>query len=192
VSLMMIRLAINYLVTVIWATIFCTQSPVVCSRVLDLLQPRTPLMASAPSIKLGSGGPTEAALAPVACALFQGPPPKSALFVYPCSYESKRNELASTAIRQQFLFGLLEERRFFAHLVLRCVRAGVDSSAACGPQKSAQVGSMSAKTQPLSKLLMQRSRQNPRAEAGPVSLQTLFADVARRLAQASRSSGGIS
>ena len=126
-----IRLVINYVVAVIWGNPFSRQSGVVCSRVLDLLQSRRPLSVLTPSLDPGSREPTQAESDIVVCAFSQGAH-WHATVVYP----SNLNRAANTAIRQQFLFSLLEERRFFAHLVLRYVRAARNSASPPEARKS--------------------------------------------------------
>jgi hypothetical protein len=188
-------LVINRLVTVIGENLCHLQSPAVCSSVLDLLQLPVPLQALPPSLEPGSRGPATATSTTVACTWFPGAPPESAILAHPGSWEWKLNNPASTATRQQFLFALLEKRSFFAHLVLRCVRAARNSSSPWGTPRSAQPGSNSqpANTQSLSNLIAQRSRQNPLAhEAESVSLPTLWVDVACRWVQGQRSREGIS
>lgn len=191
-----IRLVINYVVAVIWENTFPLQSPAVCSRVLDSLQPRTPLRALTPNLEPGSRGPAQAESGTVVCALSRSARSDSTV-VYPDSYESKLNSAARTGIRQQFLYALVEERCFFAHLVLRCVRAARNSASSRDARKSVHAESssrpVSTKAQSSSNLLAQRSEQNPTVlDTEPASLQTFWADMACRLVQASRSSGGIS
>ena len=187
-----IRLVINYVVAVIWGNPFSRQSGVVCSRVLDLLQPRRPLSVLTPSLDPGSREPTQAESDIVVCAFSQGAH-WHATVVYP----SNLNSAASTAIRQQFLFSLLEERRFFAHLVLRYVRAARNSASPPEARKSLPAESssqpVSPKTRSISNLLAQQFGQNPSVlESEPASLQTFWADIACRVVQATRSPGAIS
>ena len=168
------------------------QSGVVCSTVLDLLQPRRPLSVLTLSLDPGSREPTQAESDIVVCAFSQGAH-WHATVVYP----SNLNSAASTAIRQQFLFSLLEERRFFAHLVLRYVRAARNSASPPEARKSLPAESSSQrvlpKTQSISNLLAQQFGQDPSVlESEPASLQTFWADIACRLVQASRSPGVIS
>lgn len=185
-----IRLVINYVVAELWESPFPRHRPVVCSRVLDLLQPRMPLRALTLSLDPGSSGPTQAESG--TGGLSHGAHSDSTA-VYSSSYESKLNSAASTAIRQQFLFALVEERRFFAHLVLRCVRAAQNSASLQSVQAESSSRPVPTEAPAISKLLAQRSGQNPTVLVTELAaLQAFWADMACRLVQASRSPGGIS
>lgn len=202
---MITRLVINDLVTVIWEGFSRVQSPAVCSRVLDLLRPRAPLVALPPSLEHCSADSAEAAAATregmtvlaVSSTSRQGTSQESAFLAFPGSHGPKLSNVAS---RQQFLLAVLEDCSFFAHLVLRCVRAAHCSPHSCAKQEeSAKPGSnsrptaaMQSKAQPISNLLAQRSQQNsPALEAEPLSPQTVWVDIARRHVRTSCSPEGI-
>jgi hypothetical protein len=198
------RLVINHLVTLIWEDFSRVQSPAVCSRVLDLLRPRAPLVALPPSLEHCSAESAEAAAATreemtvlaVSSTSRQGTAQESAFLAFPGSHGPKLSNVAS---RQQFLLAVLEECSFFAHLVLRCVRAAHCSPHSCAKQESAKPGSnfrptaaMQSKTQPISNLLAQRSQQNsPALEVEPLSPQTVWVDIACRHVRTSCSPEGI-
>lgn len=192
---MITRLAINHLVTAIRESFSRPQNPAVCSSVLDLLSPRASLMTmpadGAAVTREGMTGP--AVLSTTGRSISAEP-----TFL---DCPGGEPQLSKVASRQQFLFALLEDRSFFAHLVLRCVRAARNSSHSYGGQESAKTGLNSRSTtprqrkaQPIPNALRQRSRQKPSVPqaAGPPPPQTLWIDVACRYVQTSRSPEGMS
>jgi hypothetical protein len=98
----------------------------------------------------------------------------------------------STAIRQQFLFTLLENCSFFAHLVLRSVRGGEGPVAAPLGVKPRPVSGMQKRTQSVTRAHAQRAQQNLSAVAAPSSpeLETLWAEAASRSLRISVCEGG--
>ena len=197
---MITRLVINYLVTVIWEDFSRVQSPAVCSRVLDLLRPRAPLAALPPSLADSAEAATATregmTVLAVSSTSRQGTSQESAFLAFPGSHGPKLSNVAS---RQQFLLAVLEDCSFFAHLVLRCVRAAHCSPHSCAKQESAKPGSnsrptaaMQSKAQPISNLLAQRSQQNsPALEVEPLSPRTVWVDIACRHVRTSCSPEGI-
>lgn len=191
VAAVITRFVINHLVTVIWGNFSRAQSPAVCSSVLDLLRPRTPRTPRTPLVALS---PTVPAVSSTAR---QSTSRESGFLAFPSSDGPKLSNVAS---RQQFVRALLEDCSFFAHLVLRCVRAARGSPHSCAKQEFAKPGSnsrptaaMQSKAQPISNSLAQRSRRNaPALEAEPLSPQTLWVDMACRHVRTSCSPEGIS
>jgi hypothetical protein len=180
---------VNHPVTSIWESISRVKSAAVCSKVLDLLRTQSPLVALPASLEQRSADSAETVLATRegvsarSSTSRQSTSQESAFVVSPSSDAA---ELSNAASRQQFLLALLEDCSFFAHLVLRCVRA-----AGCSPgQESAKPGSNFRSTSaiqpeapPTSSLLAQRSRRSaPTLEAERISptLQTLWVDMACR------------
>jgi hypothetical protein len=93
--------------------------------------------------------------------------------------------LPNAAIRQQFLFTLLGDCSFFAHLVLRCARAGDGShlDVAAPRAKSRPAVVIQRRTQPATCSDAQREQQDLCTAARGLSfpeLETLWADVASR------------
>jgi len=188
------RLVINHLVTAIRESFSRLQNPAVCSKGLDLLRSRASLVTmpaeAAAVMREGMTGPSVSSTTgrsisadPTFLACPDGEPP-----------------LSNVASRQQFLLVLLEDGSFFAHLVLRCVRAARTSSHSNVSQESAKTGLNSRSTTPrqrkappIPNALRQRSRQEPSVlEAGPPSPQTAWIDAACRYVQTSRSPEGMS
>jgi hypothetical protein len=181
---------VNHPVTSIWESISRVKSAaVVCPKVLDLLRTQSPLVALPASLEQRSADSAETVLATRegvsagSSTSLQSTSQESAFVVSPSSDAAK---LSNAASRQQFRLALLEDCSFFAHLVLRCVRA-----AGCSPgQESAKPGSNFPSTSviqpeapPTSNLLAQRSRRSaPTLEAERISptLQTLWVDMACR------------
>lgn len=187
------RLAINHLVTVIRESFSRLQNPAVCSKVLDLLSPRASLVAMpAEAAAVTREGKTVPAVSSTTRRSISAEPTFLAC-------PGRAPQLSNVASRQQFLLGLLEDCSFFAHLVLRCVRAARTSSHSYVSQESAKPGLNSRSTtprqrkaQPLPNALRQRSRQQPSGlEAGPPSPQTLWIDVACRYVQTSHCPEGM-
>jgi hypothetical protein len=187
------QFVINHPVTVIWKNISRLKSAAVCSKVLDLLRTQSPLVALPASLEQRSGDSAEtvvatregmSALSPTSR---QSTSQESAFLVSPSSDGPK---LSNAASRQQFLLAVLEDCSFFAHLVLRCVRAAGCSPHRWAKQESAKPGSdfrstsvIQSEAQPTSNVLAQRPRRNPPTlEAEPLSLTlpTLWVDVACR------------
>lgn len=102
----------------------------------------------------------------------------------------------SSAIREQFLFTLLEDCSFFAHLVLRCVRGGDGSAHCVAPPsgvKPRPFSGIQRKVQPVARSYEQRELQNlPTGAAAALfpELETLWAEVASRQVRISVSEGG--
>lgn len=98
--------------------------------------------------------------------------------------EADRAPTSDNANRQQFLIALLEDCRFFAHLVLRQVRAGRCSAKCLSRQGGSNLGRISVvKTSPTSNSLVQPSRLEAStlsAEPSSPTLQILWVDVAFR------------
>jgi hypothetical protein len=92
----------------------------------------------------------------------------------------------NATIRQQFLFALLENCSFFAHLVLRCVRGGDGSPhgvAAPRGVKPRPVSGIQRRTQAVTRSYAQRELENLPAGSRETSLpelETLWAEVASR------------
>jgi hypothetical protein len=199
VAAVITRFVINHLVTLIWRNFFRVSCPAVCSTVLDLFSSGTCLVAWPPSLEPGSADSTEAPLATgegiSAVSSFPSTSQESS-FVYPSSDGTKLSHAAS---RQQFLLALVENCSFFAHLVLRCVRAA-HGSPNYAPPASVQTGSnfrptpaVQSKAQPIFNSRTRRSRQNLSAvQAEPTSPQALWVDMACRHLRSSGSSGGMS
>jgi hypothetical protein len=196
------RFVINHLVTVIWENFSPGQSPAVRSKVLDLLRPRAAPWGALPrSLESGSARSAEAALATCeGIAALAGSstslPSTCQESAFVCR-DSNGQKLSNGATRQQFLLAMLEDCSFFAHLVLRCVRAARGSPHRCPRRESATPQSnsrptpaMQVKAQPISNLLV---RPNPATVATePLSLQTLWVDVAYRHARTPPCPGGMS
>lgn len=90
-----------------------------------------------------------------------------------------------TTVRRQFLFALLEDCSFFAHLVLRCVRGGRSPHGVVAPRrvKPRSVSAIQRGTQPVTCSYAQRELQNLPAGATETSfpeLETLWTEVACR------------
>jgi hypothetical protein len=104
--------------------------------------------------------------------------------------------LPNAAIRQQFLFTLLEDCSFFAHLVLRCVRArdGSHLDVAAPPRaKSRPALGIQRRTQPATCSDPRREQQDLLPAAREMSfpeLEILWAEVVCRHAHISVSEGG--
>jgi hypothetical protein len=96
--------------------------------------------------------------------------------------------LSNNANRQQFHVALLEDCSFFAHLVLRCVRAGGNPSSCLlnrdSPQKKSNVAKVS-QTQPRSSsnLLPRHQERTLQPEASSSFLPTLWVEVGCRHAK---------
>ena len=186
------RLAINHLVTAIRECFSRRQNPAVCSSVLDLLSPRASWVAMpAEAAAVTREGMTVPAVSSTTRRSISAEPTFLAC-------PAGAPQLNNVASRQQFLLALLEDCSFFAHLVLRCVRAARTSSHSYVSQESAKTGLNSRSTprqrkaQPIPNALRQRSRQQPAVlAAGPSSPQTLWIDVACRYVQSSRSPEGM-
>jgi len=102
----------------------------------------------------------------------------------------------SNAVREQFLFALLEDCSFFAHLVLRCVRGedgsapGVAVAGGVMPRPNSRIG---PETPRVTHLCAQRELQNLTAGATETSfpeLEKLWTEVASRHVLVSVSEGG--
>lgn len=188
------QFAINHLVTAIREGFSRLQNPAVCSKVLDLLSPRASLVAMpAEAAAVTREGMTVPAVSSTTRRSISAEPTFLAC-------PGSETQLSNVASRQQFLLALLEDCRFFAHLVLRCAGAARTSSHSYVSQESAktELNSRSTtprqrKAQPLPNALRQRSRQQPSdLQAGPPSVQTLWIDAACRYVQTSRSPEGTS
>lgn len=199
---MITRFVINHLVTVPWENIFPEPSPALCSKVLDLLRPRMPLVALFPSLEHGSADSADAAAVTregiaalaVSSTSPQGTSQEPAFFASPSSHGPQLNHAAGG---QQFLLALLENCSFFAHLVLRCVRAARGSPHGSAKQESVRprpnYRPRQSQAQLISNSFPQRLRQNPPTlEAEPLSPQTLWVEVACRHMRDARSQEGMS
>jgi hypothetical protein len=198
-----IRFVINYLATVIWRNIFPSQNATVCLNVQDLLRPHALLAALPPSLEHCSADSADAVVEmregmrpSVSSTSCRSISPESAFLAFPSS-EAKLSDVAS---RQQFLLALLEDCSFFAHLVLRCVRAASSSPDGYTKQESAKPGSnsrltagMQSKTQPISASLTYRSQQSScGVEAQSLSPLALWVNVACRHVRLPGSPEGMS
>jgi hypothetical protein len=183
---------INHPVTVIRKNTSRPKSAAVCSKVLDLLRPQSSLVALPASPEQCSADSAETVVATREgmSALSRISRPSTAqesAFLPSSSSEGLR---LSDAASRQFLLALLEDCSFFAHLVLRCVRTAGCSPPRWAKQEFGKPGSnfrsssvIPSEVQPTSRVLAQRTRQNPPAlEAEPLSLTlpSLWVDVACR------------
>lgn len=184
---MITELVINYPKTWIGETFSQGKIPALSSKVLDLFQPRSPVVACSATLEPHSAAPAETAVARRKAMLALAPPSRrgtpqeSAFFV--CDSQD-RPTLSHAASRQAFLRTLLEDCGFFAHLVLRCVRASSRSQESAAPRLN--LGSTAVLSSPAylsCHLPGKRPRRHaPRVEteAGSPTLQTLWVAVACR------------
>ncbi len=184
---MIIEFVSNYPVTLIAEMISRVKIPAVCSKVLDLLRTQSPLVTLPATLEQRSADSAETLVAkregtsawsPTSR---QGKSQESAFLVSPSNH---RPTLSNAASRQQFLLTLLEDCSFFAHLVLRCVRAAGCSQEPAPPgSKFRSTSVIPSEDQSSCNLRAQRPRSHaPTLEAEPVppTLQTLWVDVACR------------
>lgn len=184
---------INHPVTLIWKNTSRLKSAAVCSKVLDLLRPQSSLVALPASLEQCSPDSAATVITTREGMLALSPisrPSTSQESAFFLSSSSEGLKLSNATSRQQFLFALLDDCSFFAHLVLRCVRSGGCLPHRWAKQEFAKPGSnfrsssvIPSETQPTSRVLAQRARRNPPAlEAEPLSLTlpTLWVDVACR------------
>lgn len=161
--------------------------PGLCSKVLGLLNCPAPSTAVPVHPEQRTGcGETTVVTGEEFCRWVNCQPclrPADSLVVAGDCSSSRR---PSNAIREQFLFAVLEDSSFFAHLVLRCVR-GADGSASgvavprgVMPQPQSRIG---PGTGLVTHLYAQRELQNLPAGATETSfpeLETLWMEVACR------------
>jgi hypothetical protein len=184
---MITEIIINYPKTWIAENLSQGEIPALCSKVPDLFRPRSPVVAWSATLEPHSATPAEMAvarreampaLAPSSC---RGTLQESAFFV--CDSQD-RPTLSHAANHQVFVRTLLEDCRFFAHLVLRCVRASSRSQESAAPRLN--LGSTSLLSSPASPSCdlpgKRPQRHAPRIEtdAGAPTLQRLWVAVACR------------
>jgi hypothetical protein len=178
-----IRFVINDPVTLIVANLFAVQGAALCLKVLDFLH------TGAPQIAAGEAAGT------ISIQRLAAPDPKTKCnlqSVLLCQEKSELHladgsQLGTSANQRQFLGELLRDCGFFAHLVLRQVRAVdnpsnrvVDRDSGC--KKSNVVKVSQTLPRSASSTLPRRLRgeaPGPQGEA-PLSLQTLWVEVGCR------------
>lgn len=187
---------INYPMTLIAEKISRAKISAVCSNVLDLLRTQSPLVALPATLEQRSAESAEtmvatregiSALSPSR----RGRSQESGLLV---SSSHHKPTLSNAASRQQFLCALLEDCSFFAHLVLRCVRATGCSLESASPGSDCRSTSV-IQSRPSCDVLVRRARRNvPTIETEPVppTLQTLWANAACRHLRPQRCTGEVS
>ena len=184
-------LVIYQVVTLSGGNTSWVDGPGLCSKVLGILNSPTaltalPLYLEQRVIGCGELVTGEELCGWVNCQRSSGPK-ESLVWADDCSFP----RLPNAAIRQQFLFTLLEDCSFFAHLVLRCVRAGDGSHLDVVPPhraKSRPAPGIRRRTQPATYLDAQREQQDLSTSATEMSfpeLETLWAEVVCRHANIS-------
>ena len=194
----MAALVIYQVVTLFGGNISGVDGPGLCSKVLGLLNCPGPLTSVPvhPEHRVTSCGETAVVTGEELCRWVNCQPclrpTDSLVLAGDCSVLRR----PTATIRQQFLFALLEDCSFFAHLVLRCVRGGdgsPHSMAAPRGVKPRPVSGIQRRTQPVTRPYAQPELQNPSAGARDTSfpeLETLWAEVASRHVRTSVSEGG--
>jgi hypothetical protein len=179
---------IDQVVTLAGGNISRVNGSGLCSRVLGTLNCPTPLTALPvnPGQPITGGRESAVITSEEICRWVTCPPtprPAGSLIL---ADEGPVPQRPTATIRQQFLFALLEDCGFFAHLVLRCVRGGDGSlHSVKSPRtvKSRPAEGILRVTRPVTHTCAQRERQNLSAgtrETSLPELETLWADVARR------------
>lgn len=181
-------LVIYHVVTSSRGNISCVDGPGLCSKVLGVLNFPAPLTALPlpPEQRVTGGGEVALVTGEEICRWVNGQRSiysvESSVLAGVCSVARQPD----ATIRQQFLFTLLEDCSFFAHLVLRCVREGDGSShgvAAPRGVKPQLVSGAQRGTQPVTRSHAQRELENLNAGARETSfleLETLWAEMASR------------
>lgn len=189
---------IYQVVTSSQGNISCADGSGLCSKVSGVLNFPAPLAALplSPEQRVTGGG--EAALVTgeelcqrVNC---QRSPGSEKSLILADEYSFPR--LPNATIRQQFLLALLEDCSFFAHLVLRCVRAGdgphLDVAAPLRARSRATLG-MQRRTRPATYSNAQRELEDLPADPSETSfpeLETLWAEMVSRHVRVSIREGG--
>lgn len=193
-----VALVIYQVVTLSRRNISRLDGPGLCSKVLGILNCPAPLTALPvhPDQRVTGCGEAALVTSQEICRWVNGQPafhPTESFVVAGASSVAQR---PNAAIRQQFLFALLEDCSFFAHLVLRCVR-GRDGSAhgIAVPTgvKPRPVSGLHSRTRTVGRSSAQRELQNLPAGATETSfpeLETLWTEVACRQVRISVSEGG--
>jgi hypothetical protein len=190
-------LVIYQVVTLSGGNISRVDDPGLCSKVLSILNCPAPLTAVPmhPEHRVTGCGETTVVTGEELCWWVnrQGScgPEESLVRANDGSFP----RLPKAAIRQQFLFTLLEDCSFFAHLVLRGVRAGDGShlDVAAPRAKSRPALEIQRRTQPASCSDPRREQQDLLPAARKMSfpeLEILWAEVVCRHAHISVSEGG--
>jgi len=188
-------LFIYQVVTLSRGNISCADGPGLCSNVLGFLQQPVSLTSSPIIAETHVAGCSDTAvvttteeICPWGHCQSSVCPTDSLVLAGDCSVFRRPN----TTIRQQFIFALLEDCSFFAHLVLRCVRGGDGSPhGVTAPRgvKPRPVSGIQRRAQPVTRPYAQPELQNPRDTSFP-ELETLWAEVASRHVRTSVSEGG--
>jgi hypothetical protein len=189
-------LVIYQVVTLSGGNISRVDGPGLCSKVLGILNCPAPLTAVPmhPEHRVTGCGETTVVTGEELCwsvNRHRSSGPEESLVR---ADDGSFSRLHHAAIRQQFLFTLLEDCSFFAHLVLRCVRAGDGShlDVAAPRAKSRPAPGIQRRTQPATCSDPRREQQDllPAAREMPFpELETLWAEVVCRRAQISVSEG---
>jgi hypothetical protein len=191
-------LVIYQVVTLSGGNISWGNGPDLCSKVLGVLISPSPFTALPVHPEQRVTGCGEAALVTgeEICRWVNGQPSfhpaEPFVLASVCSCTCR----AAATIRQQFLFTLLEDCSFFAHLVLRCVRGGDGSPHGVAVPRGVKprlVSGSQRRTQPVIRSYAQRELDNLSASATEMSLpelETLWAEVASRHVRISGSEGG--
>lgn len=169
-----------------------------CSKVLGTLNCAAPLMALPvhPGRRVTGCGEAMVATGEELCQWVNCQPDPHAADSLVVADSCSVSRRPSTTIGEQFLFALLEDCSFFAHLVLRCVRGGDGWAHCVAPPSGVKPRSFSGiqrKAQPVARSYEQRELQNPptgAAEAPLPELETLWAEVASRQVRIPVSEGG--
>lgn len=189
---------IYQVVTLSGRNISRVDGPGLCSKVLGVLNFPAPLTALPlhPEQRVTGGGEAALVTGEEICLWVNGQRSIHPAESFVLAGDGSVARRPDAAIRQQFLFTLLEDCSFFAHLVLRCVRGRDGSSHGVAAPRRAKprlVSGTQRRTQPVTRSYAQRELEDLPAGARETSLpelETLWAEVASRHVRTFVSKGG--
>lgn len=190
-------LVIYQTVTLFGRSISRRDDPGLCSKVLGTLNFPAPLKALPVPLdeRVAGCGEITVVTGEELCRWINCQPSLRAVDSLASAGDCSASQRSSTAIREQFLFTLLEDCSFFAHLVLRCARGGDSLTHGEAPwcgAKPRPVSEIQRKVQPVTRSFEQ-PEQHLSAGATETSfpeLETLWVEVASRHVRNSVCKGG--